>query len=88
MRLALENLLSVPDEAPEVDGQLHACLAALADLVAQHPQVLLKLQTGGHPQRWILGASICRITSNGGRTGLPSVMLEMQRRAVMSGTDR
>lgn len=53
MRLALEDLLSVPDEAPEVDGQLHACLTALANLVAQHPQVLLKLYTADHSQELV-----------------------------------
>ena len=51
MRLALEDLLSVPDEAPEVDGQLYACLTTLANLIAQHPQVLLKLHTAGRSQR-------------------------------------
>ena len=44
MRLALEDLLRVPDEAPEVDGQLHARLTTLPNLVAQHPQILLQLQ--------------------------------------------
>ena len=44
MRPALEDLLRIPDEAPEVDWQLHPCLAALADLMPQDPQVLLQLQ--------------------------------------------
>ena len=47
MWLALEDLLSVPDEAPEVDRQLHACLTALADLMAQYPQIFLKLHIVG-----------------------------------------
>ena len=50
MRLALEDLLSIPDESTEVDGQLHAGLTALADLVAQHPQIFLKLHTEGNSQ--------------------------------------
>ena len=45
MRLALEYLLRIPDEAPEIDRQLHPRLAALADLMPQDPQVLLQLQT-------------------------------------------
>ena len=60
MRLALEDLLGVPDEAPEVDRQLHARLTTLPDLVAQHPQILLQLRTPhmfsahAHPcQHWV-----------------------------------
>lgn len=45
MRLAPEDLLSVPDEAPEVDRQLHARLTALANLMPQNPQVHLQLHT-------------------------------------------
>ena len=43
MRAALEDLLRVPDQAPEIDGQLHPRLPRAHHLVAQHAQVLLQL---------------------------------------------
>ena len=44
VRLAVEDLLRVPDEALEVDRQLHAGLAAAQHLVPQHLQVVLDLR--------------------------------------------
>ena len=50
VRLAVEHLLRVPDEALEVDRQLHARLAAAQHLVPQHLQVLLQLRAPTAPR--------------------------------------
>jgi hypothetical protein len=50
MRAALEDLLRVPDQALEVDRQLHTGVAGAHHLVAQHAQVLLQLWKGMHIQ--------------------------------------
>lgn len=50
--MAVEHLLNVPDEALEIDGQLHASVPRPHHLCAQDAQILLKLQvqTGSKAQ--------------------------------------
>lgn len=44
MRLAVEHLLGIPDEPPEVHRQLHAHIPRAQHLLAQHAQILLQLR--------------------------------------------
>lgn len=53
MRVAVEHLLRVPDQALEVDGQLHAGIPCAHDLCAQRLQICFQLHKDTHTHKCV-----------------------------------